>query len=259
MRKLLLSTVAFAALAIAPAYAQSTTGTMLSGTGVTCTPSTAASTTGTTTDTTASTSGTTGSGTSTDTTASTTDTTGSGTSTDTTASTSGTTGSGTSTDTTASTTDTTGSGTSTDTTASTGGTTTGTSTDTAASTSGTTTGAGTSSSTMALSANNQIDATVARTALTNAQTNVDRLSSISTAPSTVCLVDLDTLAQSDETLKGDISKFETNNAQIKSALEANTALMSNIKTNHPTFDVSKVRGVDIGPNNELVLYVVSGT
>jgi len=111
---------------------------------------------------------------------------------------------------------------------------------------------------MALSANNQIDATVARTALTNAQTNVDKLSSLS-APSTVCLVDLDTLAQSDETLKGDISKFETNNAQIKSALEANTALMSNIKTNHPTFDVSKVRGVDIGPNNELVLYVVSGS
>ncbi len=228
MRKLLLSTVAFAALAIAPAYAQSTTGTMLSGTGVTCLPSTAASTTGTSTDTTASTGGTTtGSGTSTDTTAST--TTGSGTSTDTTASTSGTT---------------TGSGTSTDTTAS---------------TSGTTTGAGTSSSTMALSANNQIDATVARTALTNAQTNVDRLSSLSTAPATVCLVDLDTLAQSDETLKGDISKFETNNAQIKTALEANTALMSNIKTNHPTFDVSKVRGVDIGPNNELVLYVISGT
>jgi hypothetical protein len=228
MRKLLLSTVAFAALAIAPAYAQSTTGTMLSGTGVTCAPSTAASTTGTSTDTTASTSGT---------------TTGSGTSTDTTASTSGTTGSGTSTDTTAST----------------SGTTTGTSTDTTASTSGTTTGTGTSSSTMALSANNQIDATVARTALTNAQTNVDKLSSLSAPSTTVCLVDLDALAQSDETLKGDISKFETNNAQIKTALEANTALMSNIKTNHPTFDVSKVRGVDIGPNNELVLYVVSGT
>jgi hypothetical protein len=228
MRKLLLSTVAFAALAIAPAYAQSTTGTMLSGTGVTCAPSTAASTTGTSTDTTASTSGT---------------TTGSGTSTDTTASTSGTTGSGTSTDTTAST----------------SGTTTGTSTDTTASTSGTTTGTGTSSSTMALSANNQIDATVARTALTNAQTNVDKLSSLSAPSTTVCLVDLDALAQSDETLKGDISKFETNNAQIKSALEANTALMSNIKTNHPTFDVSKVRGIDIGPNNELVLYVVSGS
>jgi hypothetical protein len=194
MKKIFLSTVALAALAIAPAYAQSTTGTMLSGTGVTCAPSTAASTTGTSTDTTASTSGTT----------------------------------------------------------------TGTSTDTTASTSGTTTGTGTSSSTMALSANNQIDATVARTALTNAQTNVDKLSSLS-APSTVCLVDLDTLAQSDETLKGDISKFETNNAQIKSAIEANTALMSNIKTNHPTFDVSKVRGVDIGPNNELVLYVVSGS
>jgi hypothetical protein len=231
MRKLLLSTVAFAALAIAPAYAQSTTGTMLSGTGVTCAPSTAASTTGTSTDTTASTSGT---------------TTGSGTSTDTTASTSGTTGSGTSTDTTASTSGTT-------------GTTTGTSTDTTASTSGTTTGSGTSSSTMALSANNQIDATVARTALTNAQTNVDKLSSLSAPSTTVCLVDLDALAQSDETLKGDISKFETNNAQIKSALEANTALMSNIKTNHPTFDVSKVRGIDIGPNNELVLYVVSGS
>jgi hypothetical protein len=195
MRKLLLSTVAFAALAIAPAYAQSTTGTMLSGTGVTCAPSTAASTTGTSTDTTASTSGTT----------------------------------------------------------------TGTSTDTTASTSGTTTGTGTSSSTMALSANNQIDATVARTALTNAQTNVDKLSSLSAPSTTVCLVDLDALAQSDETLKGDISKFETNNAQIKSALEANTALMSNIKTNHPTFDVSKVRGIDIGPNNELVLYVVSGS
>ena len=174
MRKLFLSTVALAALAIAPAYAQTATGTMLSGTGVTCTPSTAASTTGTTTSTTASTS------------------------------------------------------------------------------------AAPSSSTMALSANNQIDAQIARTALTNAQTNVDKLSSLS-APSTVCLVDLDTLAQSDETLKGDISKFETNNAQIKSAIEANTALMSNIKTNHPTFDVSKVRGIDIGPNNELVLYVVSGS
>ena len=174
MRKLFLSTVALAALAIAPAYAQTATGTMLSGTGVTCAPSTAASTTGTTTSTTASTS------------------------------------------------------------------------------------AAPSSSTMALSANNQIDAQIARTALTNAQTNVDKLSSLS-APSTVCLVDLDTLAQSDETLKGDISKFETNNAQIKSAIEANTALMSNIKTNHPTFDVSKVRGVDIGPNNELVLYVVSGS
>jgi hypothetical protein len=111
---------------------------------------------------------------------------------------------------------------------------------------------------MALSAKNQIDATVARTALTNAQTNVDKLSSLS-APSTVCLVDLDTLAQSDETLKGDISKFETNNAQIKSAIEANTALMSNIKAGNPTFDVSKVRAVDIGPNGELVLYVVSGT
>jgi hypothetical protein len=111
---------------------------------------------------------------------------------------------------------------------------------------------------MALSANNQIDATVARTALTNAQTNVDKLSSLS-APSTVCVVDLDTLAKSDETLKGDISKFETNNAQIKSALEANTALMSNIKTGNPSFDVSKVRAVDIGPNGELVLYVVSGT
>ena len=174
MKKLFLSTIALAALAITPAYAQTATGTMLSGTGVTCAPSTAASTTGTTTSTTASTS------------------------------------------------------------------------------------AAPSSSTMALSANNQIDAQIARTALTNAQTNVDKLSSLGT-PSTVCLVDLDTLAQSDAALKPDISKFQSNNAQIKSSLEANTALMSTIKTNHPTFDVSKVRAVDIGPNGELVLYVVSGT
>ena len=175
MKKLFLSTIALAALAIAPAYAQTASGTMLSGPGVTCNPSTAASTTGTTT------------------------------------------------------------------------------TGTTASTS-----AAPSSSTMALSANNQIDAQIARTALTNAQTNVDKLSSLG-APSTVCLVDLDTLAQSDAALKPDISKFQSNNAQIKSSLEANTALMSTIKTNHPTFDVSKVRAVDIGPNGELVLYVVSGT
>jgi len=173
MKKLFLSTIALAALAIAPAYAQTATGTVLSGPGVTCAPSTAASTTGTTTGTTASTS------------------------------------------------------------------------------------AATSSSTMALSANNQIDAAVARTALTNAPTNVDKLSSLSA--STVCLVDLDALAQSDATLKDEISKAQMNNAQIKSTLEANTALMSNIKTNHPSFDVSKVRAVDIGPNGELVLYVVSGT
>jgi hypothetical protein len=175
MKKLFLSTIALAALAIAPAYAQTASGTMLSGPGVTCNPSTAASTTGTTT------------------------------------------------------------------------------TGTTASTS-----AAPSSSTMALSASNQIDAQIARTALTNAQTNVDKLSSLGN-PSTVCLVDLDKLAQSDATLKPDISKFQSNNAQIKSSLEANTALMSTIKTNHPTFDVSKVRAVDIGPNGELVLYVVSGT
>src|SRR5215211_7497868 len=202
MKKLLLSTVAFAALAIAPVYAQSTTGTMLSGTGVTCAPSTTASPTGTTTGTTGTTAATTG------------------------------------------------------TTAETTGTTTGTTTGPTADTTGATTGAP-SSSTMALSANNQIDATVARTALTNAQTNVDKLSSLSA--STVCLVDLDTLAQSDATLKDEISKAQTNNAQIKSTLEANTALMSSIKTNHPSFDVSKVRAVDIGPNGELVLYVISGT
>jgi sulfate adenylyltransferase subunit 1 (EFTu-like GTPase family) len=176
MKKLFLSTIALAALAIAPAYAQTASGTMLSGPGVTCNPSTAASTTGTTST-----------------------------------------------------------------------------TSTTASTS-----AAPSSSTMALSANNQIDAQIARTALTNAQTNVDKLSSLGAA-STVCLVDLDTLAQSDTTLKQDISKFQSNNAQIKSSLEVNTALMSTIKTNHPTFDVSKVRAVDIGPNGELVLYVVSGT
>jgi hypothetical protein len=181
--KKLLSTVAFAALALAgPAFAQeSTTGTMvvLSGPGVTCAPATTASTTGTSTDTTASTSGTT-----------------------------------------------------------------------------TTTG-GASSSTMALSADNKVDATVARTALTNNQTNVEKLASIG-APATVCLVDLDTLAATDEPLKGDISKFQANNAAIKSALEANSALISKVKSLHPTFDISRVRAVDIGPSGELVLYVIKG-
>ena len=141
--------------------------------------------------------------------------------------------------------------------------TTGTSTETTASTTsttttGTTATGGAASSTMALSADNQINPTIARTALTNSQTNVERLASLGT-PQVVCLVDLDTLAQSDATLKEDISKFQTNNATIKSALETNTALTGQIKTLHPTFDVSKVRAMDVGPNGELVLYVISGT
>jgi hypothetical protein len=110
---------------------------------------------------------------------------------------------------------------------------------------------------MALSADNKIDATVARTALTNNQTNVEKLASVS-APTVVCLVDLDTLAASDETLKGEISKFQTNNAAIKSALEANSALLSKVQSLHPTFDVNTVRAIDIGPSGELVLYVIKG-
>jgi hypothetical protein len=222
MKKLLM-TVAAASLALAgPVLAQDSTGgaagsTMLSGTGVTCGPTTAS--TGTTTDTTAST---------------TTDTTG----------------------TTTATTDTT--GTTTGTTTDTTGTTTAT-TDTTGTTTGTTTGGTmTGSSTMALAADNQITAETARTALTNFSTNADKFASL-TAPTVVCLVDLDTLAASDTALQGDITKAQPNNAQIKSNLEANAAVLGVIKSQHPTFDISQVRALDIGPNGELVLYVSKGS
>ena len=154
------------------------------------------------------------------------------------------------------------------TTASTTGTTTGTSTDTTASTTGTTTGttstdttaststgtAATGSSTMALSADNQITADTARSALTGFSTNKDKFASL-TAPTVVCLVDLDTLASSDAALKTDISTAQANNAEIKSKIEGNTAVLDVIKAQHPTFDISQVRALDIGPNGELVLYV----
>jgi hypothetical protein len=107
---------------------------------------------------------------------------------------------------------------------------------------------------MALSADKQVTADTARTALNNFQTNSSRFSAL-TAPSTVCIVDLDTLAGSDTTLQGDISKAQANNAQIKSNLEGNTAVLDVIKAQHPTFDVNNVRAMDIGPNGELVLYV----
>jgi hypothetical protein len=249
MKKLLL-TVAAAGLALSgQVLAQESTGaaagmSTLAGTGVTCGPQTAS--TGTSTDTTASTSGTstdtsgTSTGTSTDTTAST-----SGTSTDTSG-----TSTGTSTDTTASTSGTS-TGTSTDTTASTSGTSTGTSTDTTASTSG---AAGTGSSTMALSADNQITADTARSALTGFSTNKDKFASLTT-PTVVCIVDLDTMAASDTTLQTDISGAQANKEQIKSTLQGNTAVMGVIQSQHPTFDVEQVRALDIGPNGELVLYV----
>jgi hypothetical protein len=107
---------------------------------------------------------------------------------------------------------------------------------------------------MALSADNQVTADTARTALNNFQTNSSKFSAL-TAPSTVCIVDLDTLAGSDTTLQGDITKSQANNAQIKSNLEGNTAVLDVIKAQHPTFDVNNVRAMDIGPNGELVLYV----
>jgi hypothetical protein len=236
-------TVAAASLALTgTVLAQEATGgaagtTMLSGTGVTCGPTTAS--TGTTTDTTASTTGTT-TGTTTDTTASTTDTTGTTTGTTTDTAASGTTGT-----TTGTTTDTTGTtGTTTDTTASTTGTTTGT----------TTGGTMAGSSTMALSADNQITADTARSALTKFSTNVDKFAALQ-APTVVCVVDLDTLSATDQALKTDISTAQANNAQIKSTLEANTAIIDVIKKQHPTFDINQVRALDIGPNGELVLYV----
>jgi hypothetical protein len=229
-------TVAAASLALTgTVLAQEATGgaagtTMLSGTGVTCGPTTAS--TGTTTDTTASTTGTT-TGTTTDTTASTTDTTGTTTGTTTDTAASGTTGT-----TTGTTTDTTG--------------TTGTTTDTTAST--TTGGTMAGSSTMALSADNQITADTARSALTKFSTNVDKFAALQ-APTVVCVVDLDTLSATDQALKTDISTAQANNAQIKSTLEANTAIIDVIKKQHPTFDINQVRALDIGPNGELVLYV----
>jgi hypothetical protein len=184
----LLATAAVAALALSsPALAQSTQ--MVSGPGVTCAPSTAA--TGTTTGT--------------ETTASTTDTT-----------------------------------------------TTTTGTETTASTTAPATGAGTS--TMMLSADNQVNAQTARTGLTNSQTNAAKLSTLG-AVTVVCIVDLDTVAQSDATLKDDITKYRPNNAQIKPALEGNAAVISVIKAQHPNFDINQVIGTDIGPNGELVLYV----
>ena len=112
----------------------------------------------------------------------------------------------------------------------------------------------TGSSTMALSADNQITASTARTALTGFSTNKDKFASL-TAPTTVCLVDLDTVAASDAQLKTDISSAKANNAEIKSKLEGNTAVMDVIKAQHPNFDISQVRALDIGPSGELVLYV----
>jgi hypothetical protein len=128
--------------------------------------------------------------------------------------------------------------------------TTGTSTDTTASTTAPATG----SSTMALSADNQITPDTARSALTGFSTNKDKFASL-TAPTVVCIVDLDTLAASDAALKTDITSAQANNAPIKANLEANTAVVDAIKAQHPTFDINQVRAIDLGPNGELVLYV----
>jgi hypothetical protein len=107
---------------------------------------------------------------------------------------------------------------------------------------------------MALSADSQVNADTARSALNNYQVNSSKFSSL-TVPTTVCIIDLDTLAASDTTLQGDISKSQANSTQIKSSLEGNTAVIDVIKAQHPTFDVNQVRALDIGPNGELVLYV----
>ena len=110
------------------------------------------------------------------------------------------------------------------------------------------------SSTMALSADNQVTADTARSALTGFSTNKDKFASL-TAPTVVCIVDLDALAASDSALKSDISSAQANSADIKSKLEGNTAVIGAIKAQHPNFDVNQVRAMDIGPNGELVLYV----
>ena len=123
-----------------------------------------------------------------------------------------------------------------------------TSTDTTASTTAP------ASSTMALGADNQMTAETARMGLTNSQANTAKLSSLG-ATTVVCVVDIDTLVQSDATLKDDIAKYRTNNAQIKPALEGNSQIMGVIKAQHPSFDINQVVGTDIGPSGELVLYV----
>jgi len=107
---------------------------------------------------------------------------------------------------------------------------------------------------MALGADNQVTAETARMGLTNSQTNTAKLSSLG-ASTVVCVVDIDTLAQSDATLKDDIAKYRTNNAQIKPALEGNSQIMGLIKAQHPNFDINQVVGTDIGPSGELLLYV----
>jgi hypothetical protein len=105
---------------------------------------------------------------------------------------------------------------------------------------------------MALGADNQMTAETARMGLTNSQANTAKLSSLGAA-TVVCVVDIDTLAQSDATLKDDIAKYRTNNAQIKPALECNSQIMGLIKAQHPNFDINQVVGTDIGPSGELLL------
>jgi hypothetical protein len=108
---------------------------------------------------------------------------------------------------------------------------------------------------MGLSADNQVISENARTALGDVKIGLDKLTSLT--PTVVCLVDLDAVqtAQNDQMLKDDITKFRSNNAQIKSALEGNTALMEKIKAQHPSFDVNQVIATDVGPSGELFLYI----
>ncbi len=109
---------------------------------------------------------------------------------------------------------------------------------------------------MALGAVNDMNAQYAESALNNASTNVGKLASIG-QPSVVCIVDVDALAAGDtaSTLGQSIDKFRSGNAEIRSALEGNTALLGTVKSQHPNFDVNQVLGTDIGPNGELILFV----
>jgi hypothetical protein len=112
------------------------------------------------------------------------------------------------------------------------------------------------SSTLALSADNQITAQQARTALTSFSTNLEKFASVG-APSVVCIVDLDQLSASDAALKDEVSKAQANKDQLKAKIEADPTLLQTIKTQHPTFDIEKVRAFDIGPKGELVLYTAA--
>jgi len=110
--------------------------------------------------------------------------------------------------------------------------------------------------TLGRSLDNEVNSETARLALTNNQANLNKLSSLLKLKM-VCVVDLDTLAQSDSMLTDQMFKYRANNAKIKSVLQANPNVIKGIRAQHPSFDLNKVLAVDIGSSGELILFVSS--